>query len=224
MTREMARLLAEAGCEMVRVGVQTVNSDTLAQVDRRGDEEKVRRTLEHLAEHGVAYSVDHIIGLPGEGADDQVAALRFYNEVRPARIVSHWMTYFPGTTALEHARERGILSHGDVERILDGDVGAGYMFGGNSGTRYRDHDDLQKLSGVFDLLPLLPRVIVDWLLEGGRYRNLPGPRSLRQLGAVALAVRGEPATREHMRHVFATVLSAVSDAALRRVGGRQRAS
>jgi radical SAM superfamily enzyme YgiQ (UPF0313 family) len=74
MTRDMARLLAEAGCIMVRVGVQSVNSDTLAAVDRKGDREKVVQTLAALAEYGVPYSVDHIIGLPGEGAADQLDA------------------------------------------------------------------------------------------------------------------------------------------------------
>src|SRR4029078_11682541 len=89
---------------MVRVGVQSVNSDTLAAVDRKGDRAKVGQTLRFLSEFGGPYSVDHIIGLPGEGAADQLDALRFYAEVQPKRIVTHWMTYFPGTTALEHAR------------------------------------------------------------------------------------------------------------------------
>ena len=113
MTRDMARWLAEAGCIMVRVGVQSVNSDTLAAVDRKGDREKVTQTLQFLSEFGVPYSVDHIIGLPGEGAADQLDALRFYAEMQPKRIVTHWMTYFPGTTALDHARERGILDDAD---------------------------------------------------------------------------------------------------------------
>jgi radical SAM superfamily enzyme YgiQ (UPF0313 family) len=216
MSREMARLLAEAGCQMVRVGVQTVNSDTLAAVDRKGNEAKVRSTLDFLAEHAVPYSVDHIIGLPGEGAADQLAALRFYNEVRPRRIVAHWMTYFPGTTALDHAHEKGLLSDADVARILDGDVGAGYMFGGNAA--FTDHDALRRISGLFDLLPILPRGAIDWLLEEDRYRKLPAAPGMRQLGALALALRGEPATREHMRHVFATVLTATSSALRARLG------
>lgn len=216
MTRDMARWLAEAGCQMVRVGVQTVNSDTLAAVDRKGNEEKVRLTLGHLDAYGVPYSVDHIIGLPGEGADDQVAALRFYNKHRPRRIVAHWMTYFPGTTALGQAHDQGLLSDAEVARILDGDVGAGYMFNGNGA--YRDADELRRLSGLFDLLPLLPRGTVDWLLDEKRYRRLPRTPALRQLGALALALRGEPATREHMRHVFATVVTATTSAVRARMG------
>jgi len=219
MTRDMARLLAEAGCMMVRVGVQSVNSDTLAAVDRKGDREKVVQTLQFLAEYNVPYSVDHIIGLPGEGAADQLDALRFYAEVQPKRIVTHWMTYFPGTTALDHARERGILNDAEIERILEGDVGPGYMFGGNK--EYRDHDELKHLSGMFDLLPLLPRKLIEWLLEGRRYRHLRGVGVMRQLGTLALAIRGEPATREHVRHILATTIGATREAVRRKFAGRR---
>ncbi len=216
MSRDMARWLAAAGCIMVRVGVQSVNSDTLAAVDRKGDREKVLLTLHHLKEFDVPYSVDHIIGLPGEGAADQLDALRFYTDVQPKRIVTHWMTYFPGTTALEQARQRGILDDADVDRILDGDVGPGYMFGGNK--EYRDHAELQHLSGVFDLLPLLPPEAIRWLLDRRRYRHLRGVGLMRQLGTLALAIRGEPATREHVRHILATTLSATRETARRKLG------
>jgi hypothetical protein len=214
----MAYWLAEAGCIMVRVGVQSVNSDTLAAVDRKGDREKVTQTLHHLAEFDVPYSVDHIIGLPGEGAADQLDALRFYVEAQPKRIVTHWMTYFPGTTALDHARQRGLLDDADVDRILDGDVGPGYMFGGNK--RYRDHEELQRLSGMFDLLPLLPREAIEWLLDRRRYRHLRGVGLMRQLGTLALAIRGEPATREHVRHILATTLDATREALRRKLTPR----
>ncbi len=218
MTREMAQFLARAGCIMVRVGVQSVNSDTLAAMDRKGDREKVADTLRFLAEAGVPYSLDHIIGLPGEGPSDQLDALKFYAAAQPKRIVTHWMTYFPGTTALEHARRDGWLSSGEIERILDGEVGPGYMFDGNAG--YLERDELRRLSGVFDLLPLLPREAIEWLLENDRYRFLPRSSLLRQLGALLLALRGEPATREHVRHIFATTISATRETLRRKLSGR----
>jgi radical SAM superfamily enzyme YgiQ (UPF0313 family) len=218
MNREMASLLARAGCGMVRVGVQTVNSDTLAHVDRRGDEDRVRGTLQHLADFGIPYSVDHIVGLPGEGPADQRAALRFYDDVRPSRIVTHWMTYFPGTTALDHAREQGVLTDEDVERILEGDVGPGYMYDGN--VKFRHYEELKQLVALFDLLPLLPRGGVEWLLSSGVYRKLPASAPLRQLAVLALAIKGERATRERVRHIFATVLSGLGEGIRAKVWAR----
>lgn len=209
MNREMARLLAEAGCATVRVGVQTVNADTLAAVDRKGDADRIRKTLGYLAEFAIPYSVDHIIGLPGEGPGDQVAALRFYNEVRPTRIVAHWMTYFPGTTALDEARRKGVLSEAAITRILDGDVGPGYIYGGNAD--FPEHEELRRLSNLFDLLPLLPPGAIEWLLDTRHYRKLPVSSYLRQLGVVGLILKGDQATREHIQHLASSVFDAVAD-------------
>lgn len=203
MTDEMARYLAAAGCIMVRIGVQTVNSDTLASVDRRGDAERIRRAIETLAHAGLTYTVDHIIGLPGEGAPDQLAALRFYNEVRPMRIIAHWMTYFPGTVAFEKAKSEGRLGAEDALRILEGDIGPGYAYSGN--VEYPDHDELRRLSNVFDLLPLLPPGAVDWLLDSGAWRRLPTSSTLRKAGVVGLVLKGDAATRERVFHIFGSV-------------------
>jgi len=219
MSDEMASLLAKAGCIMVRVGVQSVNSDTLASVDRKGDRLRVQRTLESLRTHDVPYSVDHIVGLPGEGPIDQLDALHFYNRHRPRRIVAHWMTYFPGTTALEQGRRDGTLSDADVERVLDGDVGPGYIYGGNAGLANQQQlARLRELSAVFDWLPLLPANVVEWLLERERYRYLPGKALLRQLGVLVLAIRGEPATRERALHIAASLYGATRAALARRLG------
>jgi radical SAM superfamily enzyme YgiQ (UPF0313 family) len=200
MSRDMARALADAGCTMVRVGVQTVNSDTLADMDRKGDENRVRTTVNHLREHGIPYSLDHILGLPGEGPDDQRAALRFYNEVRPGRIVLHWMTYLPGTTALGRAQEDGILTPEQVERILNGDQTEGFEAPRLVGDgEHRDAlDEMQRLAVLFDVLPLLPRRTITWLLESGAYRRLPRGMAARQILALVLALVGDGATRERI--------------------------
>ncbi|APR79838.1 Radical SAM domain protein [Minicystis rosea] len=211
MNREMASHLARAGCIMVRVGVQTVNADTLAAVDRRGDEDRIRKTLGYLVDFGIPYSVDHIIGLPGEGPSDQVAALRFYNDVRPTRILAHWMTYFPGTTALDQAREQGILTEEAVGRILDGEVGPGYMYEGN--IAHAEQDELRRLSNLFDILPLLPQPALEWLLDTQNYRKLPKSSILRQIGVVGLVLKGDRATRDRVRHLASTLLEALAGGA-----------
>jgi radical SAM superfamily enzyme YgiQ (UPF0313 family) len=215
MSREMARALAEAGCSMVRVGVQTVNSDTLADMDRKGDRDRVRSTVDHLREFGISYSLDHILGLPGEGAEDQRAALRFYNDVRPARIVLHWMTYLPGTTALERARDEGILSVEQVERILRGEQTEGFEAPRlvDRGAHKETLDEIRRLEVMFDLLPLVPRRAIDWLLESGAYRLLPRGMAVRQILALTLALFGDAATRERIFTILGSAARATVDVA-----------
>ena len=73
---------------------------------------------------------------------------------------------------------------------------------------------------MFDLLPLLPREAIEWLLDRRRYRHLRGVGLMRQLGTLALAIRGEPATREHVRHILATTIDATRDALRRKLAPR----
>lgn len=206
MTREMAEHLARAGCAMVRVGVQTVNSDTLASVDRRGTKERVEQTLEYLREFRIPYALDHIIGLPGEGPEDQREAIRFYNHVRPSRIHVHWMTYLPGTTALERAKEDGILSEDQVERILTGAASEG--FEAPRLVAAPEHaaalDEIRRLAVLFDLIPVAPKRVVEWLLRSGWYRYLPRGLAIRQFVALLQAVVGDVATRERIRTILTT--------------------
>ncbi len=63
----------------------------------------------------------------------------------------------------------------------------------------------------------MPRSAVEWLLEDGRYRFLPRTAFMRQLGTALLALRGEPATREHVRHILAITISATRDALKRKL-------
>ena len=62
--------------------------------------------------------------------------------------------------------------------------------------------------------------MTEWLLENRRYRYLVGAGVMRQLGALALAIRGEPATREHVRQIMATTIDATRDALRRKFGRR----
>jgi anaerobic magnesium-protoporphyrin IX monomethyl ester cyclase len=219
MTRDMARALADAGCTMVRVGVQTVNADTLAEMERKGDRERVRATIDHLREYGIPYSLDHILGLPGEGPEDQRAALRFYNDVRPGRIVQHWMTYLPGTTALRRASDDGILTSEQVERIMSGEQAEGFEVPRLVGESAHKEalDEMRRLAVLFDMLPLLPRRALAWLLESRTYRYLPSGFMMRQLLGLALALVGDAAWRERTFTILGATVRSAASAARRRM-------
>lgn len=225
MSREMARSLADAGCSMVRVGVQTVNSDTLAEMDRKGDRGHVLATIEHLHEFGINYALDHILGLPGEGPEDQREAIRFYNEVRPARVIVHWMTYLPGTTALERAQSDGILTSQQIDRILNGEQTEGFdaprLVG--RGEHKVVLDEIRHLSVLFDLLPLLPKRVIAWLLESGAYRYLPHGLTIRQVLAFVQAFAGDMAIRERFRMILSATMRSTLDLARWRVSVAGRA-
>ncbi len=219
MSRDMAQALVDAGCSMVRIGVQSVNSETLADMGRKGDRERVEATVGYLREAGINYSLDHILGLPGEGPEDQREALRFYNEVRPARVIVHWMTYLPGTVALDRARKEGLLSPETIDNIVNGRVSEGFeaprLVG--PGSHKEALDEIRHLEVLFDLLPLLPRRTIDWLINSRSYRYVPRGMAVRQLLALALALAGSSATRERIFTILRAAARGTLTAARRKL-------
>jgi hypothetical protein len=186
MTRDMARLLAEAGCIMVRVGVQSVNSDTWRPSTARAI---ARRSsdLRFLAEYGVPVFGRPHHRPPWRGGRRSARRAPFLRRGRAEADRDPLDDLLPGTTALEQARTRGILDDADIERILDGEVGPGYMFGGNK--EYRDHGRAAASLGRVRPAAALPRARPQFLLEKRRYRHLRGAGLMRQLGTLALAAR-----------------------------------
>src|SRR5262249_32535745 len=160
----------------------------------------------------------------GEGPEDQREALRFYNDVRPARIVLHWMTYLPGTTAIERARDDGLLTHEQVERILRGEQTEGFeaprLVG--LGPQKEAVDEIRHLEVRFDLLPLVSRRTMHWLLESGNYRRLPRGMAVRQLLALSLALFGDAATRERIFTILGAAARGAVDATRSRLLGANR--
>lgn len=217
LSEPVARALARAGCAMLRVGVQTVNDDTLAALDRRGDRARVAALVEVARGHGIPVSVDHILGLPGEGAADQEAAARFYNDLRPRRVIVHWMTFLPGTTALDRAERDGLLTAEQVERVRLGEQTEGFETPRVADPAARaELDEMQSLEAVFDLLPLLPRTLVRRMLDGGWHRRLPRGIALRQAAALALSLV-DGATRARMLTLLESALrGALPEVARRR--------
>jgi hypothetical protein len=217
----MADLLARAGCQMVRIGVQTVNDGTLADHDRLGDAAAVAATARALDRRGVAHSIDHILGLPGDSVADQRAALSLYCELRPARVQLHWMTYFPGTVAFDQAVASGLLAPHQVRALLRGDAIASYGVPEYLAARGRPAElaELRRLEFLFHALAALPASWVRWMLESGAYRAAPRGLMGRHVAYAIALVAGRPAARERLRSVAAATSSAAAVAlgrALRR--------
>ena len=229
MTPEMARLLARAGCSLVRVGVQSVNGETLARLDRRGDARRVTAAIHDLDAAGIDVSVDHILGLPGESAADQRDAIRLYCDLAPKRIVVHWMTYFPGTTAFDHAVSSGAIVPELARAIRLGDRIIGFeapslLGGGADASRERDLDETARLEILLHAMALLPPAWIRRLLESDLHRRLPRGLWARHLVSAGLVLLGRGATRAHLRAVLSAVVRGASMGMRHRVAGARAAA
>lgn len=197
VTREVARLLAEGGCRLIRMGVQSVNAVTLDRLGRPAGPEQVRQAVEWLREAGVPFAFDHILGLPGEGMDEQRAAVREYARLRPSRVLVHWMTYLPGTVAFEDAVRDGVLSADEVDGILAG-VGPGFDAPHGHGDVAAEVGETERLQVLMELMPLVPESAITWLLDTGMYRWIGGGPRVQQAVAAWMLFSPNSALRQRM--------------------------
>lgn len=157
-TEEVVRLLKEAGCETVKMGVQTVSDRTLKDVlHRRGAPDKVQRAADLLQQYGIKLTIEHIIGFPGEGRKEQDDAARLYAGIETKKIISFWLTHFPGTEIVGISRRHGLLTEKEARAIEAGDPDMNYtfMFPGESETG--PDRSLRNYHLLYDLIPMLPR-------------------------------------------------------------------
>jgi radical SAM superfamily enzyme YgiQ (UPF0313 family) len=102
---ETVELFKKANVRSVETGPQTVNEETLNNVNRYYKAEKFRRGVRLLEEKGIEVTTDLIIGLPGDTFFKFVKSVRTIMDMRPTHIVFSILHVLPGTVLYERSRE-----------------------------------------------------------------------------------------------------------------------
>jgi len=159
---ESADLIKEGGCSYVTIGIQSADEEQRrVALNRHYTNEQALRTVALLKERKIVVSADHIIGLPGDTSENLRSAIALYNEMRPERLLTFWLTYYPGTEIMDKALEAGLIMQADKERIESGQGGHRYSGGGASGI----NAVLMRFPVFFALVPLLKPGTIRWLLK-----------------------------------------------------------
>jgi radical SAM superfamily enzyme YgiQ (UPF0313 family) len=124
--------------------------------------------LKILKEKKIHVVVDHIFGIPGESEDDLLDAAKFYNEHRPDRIVSYYLTYYPGTEIAEIAKNMGIIS----ERVKLMQDGVPLTYFDPKGESMEDRNRFNSFRNLFSLIPFVPKKVSDFFIDNRRYKYL----------------------------------------------------
>lgn len=170
--------------------MQTIDDEVLKNTLKRpGRKSKVAEAISAARDAGIKVSVEHLLDLPGEGAESQTRAAEFYMEHQPDKIANFCLVYYPGTTIGRHARDRGILDDNDLDAIDSGSDKFLYTFMFPGGKAAERIDKIKPFQTLFDMLPWLPKRLIKWLLEKNRVRHLPHSSLLHQLLMVFNALR-----------------------------------
>jgi radical SAM superfamily enzyme YgiQ (UPF0313 family) len=129
--RERARHLAEAGCRIVKFGVESGSERIRQQVlQRRMSNASIIEAIGTARRFGLHTSVFLMIGLPGETLADVMATIRLTAECLPGRYRWSFFYPFPGTRARELAAAQNVIDTGRMAELENFTEASCLDFGG----------------------------------------------------------------------------------------------
>lgn len=146
-------LLKEAGCQMIGFGMQSCDEEyRKTYLKRYGGNDAIKRTAEICHSLRIHFSFDHIFNLPMEKVENQMDAVRFYNETRPDIINTFTMTYLPKIELNKY------LSTKEQEEVDNGNIRTA-MFD-KTNDNFNDN-----FTTLFSLISLLPKSWINYLSD-----------------------------------------------------------
>lgn len=105
---ETVKLFKKANVKSVETGPQTVNKDTLKNVNRYYNEEKYKKAVRLMEDNGIEVISDLIIGLPGDSFFKFFKSARTIMDIGPTTVVFSILHVLPGTVLYEKSNEFGL--------------------------------------------------------------------------------------------------------------------
>lgn len=160
ITANIARLLFEAGCISVKVGIQTTSGRILRDICNRGSDGNKIESVKNLKKYNIIVKIDTMFNLPTQSENDIVEDMRFYNRLRPNSISTYYLTYFPKTKIVDIALKYNLLTERNLWQIRSKGLKVSYI---------KD----EKLLYFMKLMPHLPAFVVKFILNGKYWKKIP---------------------------------------------------
>lgn len=170
VTEEDIRILKDAGCDSIEIGVQSFNPANRKNILYRNESnEDVANCVEWCHKYNMAISLDYIF-FPWEANEtDQLNAAQFFYDHPPDRIANFYLSYLPSTEVVSYAIKEGYLSESDLAGVETG-VNAYYHAGGEFLANKAQLRFFNRFYNFFILLTMLPRFWGGLLFKIRAYR------------------------------------------------------
>ncbi len=156
MDDETGRLLAEAGCKKIQMGIQSMDEDfkkdSLLRYEKSED---IENALKVMHKYNIKVNVDHMFGLPHEPISAQEAALKLYANNHINRIQTFWTCFLPGTQLMDEAIAEGVLNQQQIDDINEGREF--YFYRNVQNVKDKSLQNLyHAYEFIFKIIPILP--------------------------------------------------------------------
>ena len=122
VTEEKIKLLKDMNCQNLQFGIEHGNEEFRAGVlNRPGSNKQMLRAFEIVEKYKIDYTVNNIIGFPGETRELIFDTINFNRQINPATINCYLFTPYKGTALHKYCLENGYLDKdAKVHQLLDG--------------------------------------------------------------------------------------------------------
>jgi anaerobic magnesium-protoporphyrin IX monomethyl ester cyclase len=106
---ETLRLMKEAGCRLLCIGVESGNQQILDNINKRLKLNQVEEFMEHARKAKILVHACFMVGNPGETKETMKETLTFAKKLKPDTAQFFPLMVYPGTEAFEWAKTHGYL-------------------------------------------------------------------------------------------------------------------
>ncbi|MBU0477574.1 B12-binding domain-containing radical SAM protein [bacterium] len=173
INNEVASLLAGSGCNVVCMGFQTANEEYKKNVLRRRETKKqVAKAINHLEEHGVKYSLDHIFNLPGETKEHIEESLDFFINNKVKWVSIYFLNYYPDSDITKYSYDNGFIGSEQFSKIMKNELIGDQAFKGTIVDKKKSKEQVQ-YALLFRLINLLPAKWLKRMLKNDIQKRFP---------------------------------------------------
>lgn len=170
ITFEIAKALKDAGCWHVQIGIESLNPRIRKELlGRYESNEDIYQALQAMDDVGLNYSVDVMVGLPGETDADIIKAIELFSEKKHLiRASIFWLEYFSGVDITNYALKHKYINSDDIDKINKG-LQSNYLSTGSVEDR-KIKERLFNFQILFRILPIMPGKVIKSILHKGYYK------------------------------------------------------
>lgn len=111
ITEEKAKLLAKTNCKRISIGMESGNEKyRINMLKRKQTDENLLRAARLLHNAGISFSVNLIIGLPGETREMIFEGIELLRKMRPDSTSACMFTPYKGSFLRKYCEEKGMIS------------------------------------------------------------------------------------------------------------------
>jgi anaerobic magnesium-protoporphyrin IX monomethyl ester cyclase len=121
VTDEVAAIMADMGCEIVRFGVESGDDYITTKIlDRLLELDDIRMAFKVLRKHGIHRWSYNIVGLPEESLKLALKTIQLNAEIDPELAIPFIFYPYPGTALFDLCQEKGYLTDKEFDHYFQG--------------------------------------------------------------------------------------------------------